>query len=103
VSELNEPRAIAADYDAEIAAAAGASSSPNKEYRRRLDEAADIVAKRSDAPFSPESLRKSGLPRIYVGRISLFADQDLFRYADEWLNSAALHQGPRSRSRRAAA
>ena len=82
MSELNEPRAIAADYDAEIAAAAGASSSANKEYRRRLDDAADIVAKRSERPFSPEGLRKSDLPRIYVGRISLFADPGLFRCAD---------------------
>jgi hypothetical protein len=100
VSEFNEPRAIAADYDAEIAAAAGISSSPYKQYRRRLDEAADIIAERSGAPFSPESLRKSDVPRIYVGRVSLFADQDLFRCADERLNSAVLHQGPRSRSRR---
>jgi hypothetical protein len=97
---LNKSRAFATDYEAEIAAAAGLSISLNKKYRRRLEEAADIVAERSGTPFSPESLRKSDVPRIYVGRISLFADEDLFRFADKRLDSAVLHQGPRACRRR---
>ena len=39
------------------------------------------------------------MPRIYVGRIALFAEEDLHRFADERLNRAVLHQGPRALKR----
>jgi hypothetical protein len=93
-------REIAAAYRAEIVAAAGTSESPNKKYCRRLDVAADIIAERSGAPFSSESLRKSDIPRVYVGPVSLFADEDLHAFADARLNSALLHRGPRRATRR---
>ena len=93
-------------YDAEIAEAAGTSDSANAKYRHRLDPAAEIIAKRSGVPISGDSLRKSDVPRIYVGRIALFAEEDLHSFADERLNRAVLHQGPRAlkhRERRQAA
>jgi hypothetical protein len=97
MSLSDNARALEEAYRIEIVAAAGTSGSPNKKYCRRLDAAADIIAERSGARFSSESLRKSDVPRIYVGPVSLFADEDLHAFADERLNSATLHQGPRQR------
>jgi hypothetical protein len=91
---------IEAAYAAEIAEAAGTSGSPNAKYRHRLDPAADIITERSGVPISGDSLRKSDVPRIYVGRVALFADEDLHAYADERLNRAVFHQGPRPSRRR---
>jgi hypothetical protein len=105
-AQMNDAKKLAAQmlddwdggaaYDAEIAEAAGTSNSPNAKYCHRLDPAAEIIAKRSGVPISGDSLRKSDVPRIYVGRIALFAEDDLHRFADERLNRAVLHQGPRA-------
>jgi len=84
-----------AAYAAEIAKAAGTSASANAKYRHRIDAAAEIIARRSGAPFSAQSLHKSNVPRIVIGNWTLFADEDLHRFADERLNSAVVHHGPR--------
>ena len=89
-----------ATHVATIVDAAGTSASPNAKYCRDLEDACDIVTQRSYGPCSPETLRKSSVPRIYVGRMSLFADEDLHAYADERLNRAVLHRGPRALKRR---
>jgi hypothetical protein len=96
VSLINDDWDGGAAYSAEIAEAAGTSGSANAKYRHRLDPAADIVAQRSGIPISGDTLRKSDVPRIYVGRIALFSEEDLHRFADERLNRAVLHQGPRA-------
>jgi hypothetical protein len=98
--DLEALSARVAAYAAEIVEAAGTSASPNAKYCRDLEDAADIVTQRSSVPCAPDTLRKSDVPRIYVGRMSLFADEDLHAYADERLNRAVLHRGPRSLKRR---
>ena len=51
-SHDDELAAGVAAHAAKIAEAAGTSNSPNKKYRRGIDEAAAIVAERSQRPFS---------------------------------------------------
>ena len=84
-----------AAHAAQLAEAAGTSASPKAKYCRRIDDAAEIIARRSGAPFSSKSLHKSNVPRIVVGNWTLFADEDLQGFADERLNSAPVHHGPR--------
>ena len=94
------------DYDAAVAAyaviiakAAGVSASFNAKYCHRIDDAAQIVARRSGARCSTRSLHKSNLPRVYIGQVALFAEEDLHRFADKLLNAAELHHGPRPQPR----
>jgi hypothetical protein len=90
-----------AAHAAELAKIAGTSASANAKYRHRIDDAARIIGMRIGVSFSADSLRKSDVRRIYVGRVALFADEDLHRFADERLNRAVLHQGPRALKRQA--
>jgi hypothetical protein len=62
--------------------------------RRPTSSPSAAASRYPETPYASPTL-----PRIYVGRIALFAEEDLHRFADERLNRAVLHQGPRGLKR----
>jgi hypothetical protein len=100
--DSDELAVAVAAHAAKLAEIAGTSGSPNAKYRHRIDDAARIIAMRIGVSFSPESLRKSAIRRVYVGRNALFSEEDLHAFADARLDRAGPpHEGPRSLKRRA--
>jgi hypothetical protein len=61
---------------------------PNRKYRRSREEAAAMVAAAINAPYSPETLRKTPTPYANIfGRVR-YADEDLLVLAESILSGA---------------
>lgn len=61
---------------------------PNLKYRRSREEAAAFVAAAIGAPYSAETLRKTGIPyATIIGRVR-YADADLLALAESILSAA---------------
>ena len=96
---------VAERIGVELDAVAAQAATPAKKYPRDYIEGAAIIARIRGGPYGPESLRKSNIERIYVGREARLADEDLIAFAERLREAdrRTLHNGPRPRTRSNAA